>query len=342
MPPTGPHGRPRMVDVGRLAHVSAQTVSRYFSGHGYVSADARVRIEEAVATLGYRPNPAARQLRTNRSDAIGIIAMGPSNFGIWTILNGMTAQARREGYTLVIGQLEIVEPSPSSPREIRASLEQLLAAGVDGLVFATPYQGGEHLIGDAGERTPLVVVSERPGSPDNSARADSYHAGLLAMRHLIGLGHRRILHVGGDPTTAESAERERSYRDALAEAGLTALEVEGRDWTPEWGYEIGARVDADSFTAVFAANDLIASGFMSALRERGRVAPDDYSIVGIDDMPEMRFFAPPLTSVSLDFAEVGRVAIGMLVERIRTGRSLAQRVVEPRLRVRASTGAPSA
>lgn len=336
---SGVDGRPRMVDVAHLADVSAQTVSRYFTG-GYVGADARARIERAVAELGYRRHPAARQLKSNRTEAIGVIAMGPPNFGIWSILEGMTSGVRHAGYTLVIGQLDILPNHPGSAAEVEAAVDHLLRAGVDGVIIGTPYAGGEELIDPLITEVPIVVMSEHPDSTSNSVRVDSYQAGLLAMDHLLELGHRSILHVPGDPATIESIQREASYRDALARHDLALLTATGRDWTADAGYDIGMSVDPSDFTAVFAANDALASGFMSAMRTRGHEAPHDYSIVGIDNMPETRFYAPPLTTVSLDFKKLGEAAVEAILDRIRQGRSTEQFTVTPHLEVRQSTAPP--
>lgn len=337
---SGLDGRPRMVDVGRLANVSAQTVSRFFTG-GYVGADTRARIERAVAELDYRPHPAARQLKSNRADAIGVIAMGPPNFGIWSILEGLTSAVRRAGFTLVIGQLDILPNQEDSSAEVKAAVDHLLRAGVDGIIVGTPYAGGEELLDDLVSEVPVIVMSERPDSADNSVRLDSYQAGRLAMDHLIALGHRDILHVSGDPDTIESAQREAGYRDSLVRHGLHPLPISGRDWTADAGFHIGNSVDPANFSAVFAANDAIASGFMSAMRTRGFEAPRDYSIVGIDNMPETRFYAPPLTTVALDFVSLGEAAVEMILQRIREGRDVPQRTIEPHLEVRQSTSVAS-
>lgn len=334
--PTGRHGRPRMVDVGRAADVSAQTVSRYFTG-GYVGVEARARIEQAIEDLGYRFNTAARRLRVDRSNAVGIVSMGPQNFGVWSALGGVTEAARAAGMTVVIGQMDIEASDVDFTAALRTALGQLLLAGVDGVILGTPYQGGEttgiEVLGDL----PMVVLAERPHRPTNSAHVSSYEAARLAMEHLLELGHQRILHLGGDPETVESEERERGYRDALTDAGLDPLEVQQIDWTSDAGHELGQRVDVSQFTAVFAGNDALALGFLSALRDRGLTAPDDFSIVGIDDMPESRFFAPPLTTVALDFEALGREAFEMLTEIIRTGGVAGQRTIAPTLKVRRST-----
>lgn len=336
---SGLEGRPRMVDVGRLADVSAQTVSRYFTG-GYVAPTTRARIESAIQKLDYRPHPAARQLRSNRTEAIGVVALGAPNFGIWSLLAGIAAGVRQAGFTLMIGQLNILANRPDSKSEMEAAVDHLLLSGVDGIIVATPYAGGEHLLDDLAIDVPVVIMSEHPDSTDNSVRVDSYGAGILAMNHLIDLGHRHILHVSGDPTTIESAQRRASYYDSLAMHGLAQLPDVGYDWTADSGFDIGSTVDPRSFTAVFAGNDAIASGFMSAMRGRGLEAPTDFSIVGIDNMPETRFYAPPLTTVTLDFVSMGETAVQVMLRRILEKRSTPQHTITPHLEKRESTSPP--
>src|SRR5699024_85232 len=112
----------------------------------------------------------------------------------------------------------------------------------------------------------------------------------------------------------------------------------GDDWTGAAGYEAGRLADFSSFTAVFAADDELALGFAAAARERGLSAPDDYSLVGIDDMPEARYFAPPLTTARLDFVSLGRRAFDAVQHAIRTGEQLPHVVESPELVIRESTG----
>ncbi|WP_024287358.1 LacI family DNA-binding transcriptional regulator [Cellulomonas sp. KRMCY2] len=326
-----------MADVGRVAEVSAQTVSRFFTGSGYVSAPARERIEAAVAELGYRPNRTARSLRSSRSETVGVLAMGQSNYGLWSILGGLSRAARATGYSLLIAQLDIDTEDAGALAEVRHALDGFLSSRVDGIVVSTPFLGTEHLLDRIWDTLPVVTVSGRPWSGADAATADSYAAGLLATRHLTGLGHRRILHLAGPATRIEAVDRNRGYQDALAEHGAEPLPLVRGDWSAASGHAAGLTVDPDAFTAVFAGNDQMALGFMSALRSRGFAAPDDYSIVGIDDMPDARYFAPPLSSVYLDFTELGATAFAMIHERIRTGERLERRIVEPVLRAREST-----
>jgi len=329
-----------MADVGRIARVSAQTVSRYFTGNGYVSEQTRARIEAAVAELGYRPNRAARNLRINRSDTIGVLTVGPLNYGASTILTGLTESARKAHFPLMITHLALEMQDPSARTEVRLALDSFLSSRVDGIVVSTPYLGTEELLDHVWETVPVVTISGRPLSTADTADVDSHAAGLGATRHLTELGHRRILHLAGPADRNEAHERARGYHDVLAEAGLAPLPLVRGDWSAASGHAAGLAVDPATFTAVFAGNDQMALGFMAALRERGLVAPDDYSIVGVDDMPDARYFDPPLSSMFMDFATLGATAFHMIHHRIHTGERLARRVIPPVLVPRASSAPP--
>lgn len=338
---TGSPGRASMADVGRAAQVSAQTVSRYFTGTGYVSAQARARIESAVAELGYRPNHAARNLRTNRSGTVGVLALGPLNHGSSTILSGLTGAARDAGVALLIAHLDVDMEDPSAAVEVRRAIDGFLSARVDGMVLSTPYLGTEVLLEQIWDTIPVVTISGRPRSTADTVDVDSYAAARAATEHLVRLGHRRILHLAGPVDRNEAHERSRGYHDALVEAGLTPAPVVRGDWSAASGHAAGSTVDPGDFTAVFAGNDQMALGFMSALAARGVWAPAGYSIVGIDDMPDARYFTPALTTVFMDFHALGTGALEMLHHRISTGERLPRRVIAPVLRVRSSTAPPS-
>ncbi|WP_448059721.1 LacI family DNA-binding transcriptional regulator [Cellulomonas hominis] len=329
--------RPKMVDVGRLAGVSAQTVSRYFTGTGYVSAQTRRRIEAAISELGYQLNQSARNLRVNSTQTIGVLTTGPSFYGTWSILDGLSAAAHEVGYSLLISQVETAPTDPRSLEVIHAALDRFLSARVDGILVTSPYVGIEDALEHVWESVPVVILSGRTWPNADSATVDSYDAGVQATRHLVDLGHTRILHVAGPSNLNEAYERERAYRDVLRRAGLDPLPVPRGDWSAQSGHVVGKTVDPRTFTAVFSGNDQMALGFMSALRERGLTAPEDYSVVGVDDMPDARFYAPALTSVYMDFVGLGREGLELILSRIRTGQRVDRRVIAPELVVRSST-----
>lgn len=327
-----------MADVGRAAQVSAQTVSRFYTG-GYVSAETKGRIERAVRELGYRHSRLPQILRAQHTDTIGFLAMGPLNFGNTGILTGISRAARAEGQSLLTAQLDLDPDAPSTRGEVRRALGNFTSMRVDGIVVGTPYLGVETVLEDIGASVPVVSLSERATGGVTSVHADSYGAARLGTRHLLDLGHRRILHLAGPGNRNEASERVRGYRDELAAHDVDELPLlHCAEWDAQSGAAAAEAADPATFTGVLSANDEIALGFVSVLRERGFSAPADFSIVGIDDMPEATFFSPPLTTSRLDFEALGETAFRLLLDQIR-GTSAASRVLPSTLTVRSSTRA---
>jgi DNA-binding LacI/PurR family transcriptional regulator len=326
-----------MSDVGRMAGVSAQTVSRFFTGTGYVSEDTRSRIQHAIDTLGYRPNRIARNLHVARTDTIGVLTVGDFNYGSAQTLTGMSAGAQEADVSLITAHLELSEKL--RPRQVQVAIERMISMRVDGIIVSARIEGLEGiLIETVRDEVPVVVIAGRPDTSVDSIVADSYTAGSLVMSHLLELGHRSIVYLAGPVDSDESRERERAYHRSMSHAGIPALPiVAGGDWTSIAGYNAGLGANFESFTAVFAGNDELALGFMAAARERGLSIPEDFSIAGVDDMPEARFFAPALTTARLDFLTLGRKAFEMIRRRVETGESQERLLIAPQLVVRRST-----
>lgn len=329
-----------MADVARLAEVSTQTVSRYFTGTGYVRAETRKRIADAIRELGYIPNQAARNLRARRTNTIGVLSMGALNFGSAGILTGLGLAAREADVTLIIAQLDLDLEAKNWESEARRALDHFVAVQVEGIILSTPIAGADRLLARVGKEIPVFTVSELPRSQEASAGAHSYSAAFEATRYLIGLGHRDIVHVAGPATRNEAAERVRGYREAMENENLPSRVLGGAtDWSAASGFRAGESAGVSGFTAVVASNDEIALGFMSSLQNRGLRAPEDFSIVGVDDMPAAAYFSPPLTTMRLDFRALGVATFRMLHQQIRSGEHADHFVLEPELIVRASTAA---
>lgn len=339
---TPPAGRPSMADVARLAQVSTQTVSRYFTGVGYVRDETRERITAAVDDLGYRRNQSARRFRTQQTNMVGVLSMGPINYGSAEILTGLGLAAHAVGMTLTISQMDVDWRGGTWVDEVVQSLEHLLSIPVDGVVVVTPYAGIEDALRDRLGVTPLVTISDRPDSPTSVASIHAHAAARTATEHLLGLGHTRVVHVAGPPGRIDAHQRIRGYGDAMAAAGLepTVLEL-ATDWSPEAGFAAARELgEPGRFTAAFCANDEIALGFISGMEALGFRAPGDFSVVGLDDMPAAAYLSPPLTTIRLDFRRLGVEAFRMLRTELATGQPDAYRSVEPELVVRDSTAAP--
>ena len=333
--------RPSMSDVATLADVSAQTVSRYFSGRGYVGEDTRRRIAAAVQQLGYVPNRAAGSLRARHSGIIGLLNVGELNYGAAQILGGVSAAARRSGRMLMIAEVDPGLESRAWNEDVRSAVDHFLSAPVDGIIVSTALRGVDALLAPARERVQVVNLSARPRAELTDPSDPSSTVGDDATRHLVDLGHTRIAHLVGPRSRSEALDREAGYLRAMAEADLPPILLEGAtDWWATSGAAAADRSADLDVTAVFAANDELALGFMSRMAARGLHAPSDYSIVGVDDMPSAAFFDPPLTTISIDFTAIGEAAFDTALRaRDAGGDPEMPRSAQP-LVVRESTGPP--
>ena len=295
-------------DVARLAGVSHQTVSRVLNDLPNVRPATRVRVEDAIKQLRYRPSTAARSLVTRRSRTIGLITTGNPDYGPSSILLGFTEAARNARYLVSISSM--LETDVAS---MRAAVELLLSQNVEAVVLIAAHRGALEAIQGIDLGVPLLAVESSGRSGFHSVSIDQFRGAYDATNHLIALGHTTIAHVAGPDDSMDATERVRGWSAALSEHGLVAHEPLRGDWSPSSGFAAGLAL-APQFTAVFSANDQMALGLMHALGTRGVSIPGDVSVVGFDDIPEAEHFTPPLTTVRQDFAELGRTVMSTLLE----------------------------
>lgn len=325
-----------MHDVAALAGVSHITVSRVLNGYPSVRPATRERVLAAIATLGYRRNPAARALVTSRSGAIGVLAPEVAQHGPASSVLAVESAAREHGYHPLVTSAAVERAATV------AAVEFLLDQAVEALVVIAPHETVLAAIRDLDIRVPLVTLQapERPGGIGVDQAAGS----RLATEHLLELGHTRVQHLAGPERYLEAAARRAGFADAMARAGLSAGETLAGDWSAASGFAAATRLHPAT-TAVVAANDQMAIGLLAALADAGRRVPEEVSVVGFDDVPEAAFVRPALTTVHQDFALVGRRAVEVLLAQLDpdadTGADAAVAVIPPRLVVRASTAPPA-
>jgi len=304
--------RPVMTDVARLAGVSQKTVSRVINNAPNVSPDVRKRVDSAVAAVGYRPNSAARALVTKRTRVIGIITPGTALYGPSAQLFGVERAAWQAGYSVVI-----VSTADGSGEELRRAINRLIDHGVDGMVLAGPIPVA--LVSDVFRGVPAISVGD-PATGDFEFPAviiDQHSGALQATEHLLSLGHRTVWHVAGPVSWYSASVRVAGWREALHRAGAPVHEPLAGDWSARTGYHAGLELtERPDVTAVFAANDQMATGLMRAFKEKGRQIPEDVSIVGFDDAPDSEFLMVPLTTVRQDFTVITHRAVTELVRAI--------------------------
>jgi LacI family transcriptional regulator, galactose operon repressor len=330
-------------DVARAAGVHPGTVSRALNPatEGLVNPETVRRVRDAAATLGYRPNPMARGLKTNRTYTVGVLVPDIQNPLFPPIIRGIDDGLGAAGYTPLIANTD------NDRERERTDVEAMRARQVDGLITATARRDPEWLAGLAGVETPVVLVNR--GVADGSLSAtvpDDREGARLAVRHLAELGHRRIAHLAGPDELSTGHERRAGFEEAMRASGLAveaALVRTGRAFTEREGARLCAELlDVDaSVTGVVAGNDLMALGCYDVLAERGLGCPGRLSIVGFNDMPFADRFQPPLTTIRMPHYEIGVTAAGLLLERLQDEAAPPREVVLPvELVVRGSTGPP--
>ncbi|MET7686494.1 LacI family DNA-binding transcriptional regulator [Streptomyces sp. NPDC005483] len=308
--------RPTLEAVAARAGVSRATASRVVNGGDGVREPLVERVRRAVEELGYVPNQAARSLVTRRHDAVAVVVAEPETrvfadpfFALQ--LRGISKELTAHDQQLVLLLTE--------GRDDHVRVGRYLAGGhVDGaLVFSLHLDDPlPELIQRAGVPT---VFGGRPGWSDgttDAAYVDSDNRGGAreAVRHLVGLGRTRVAHITGPLDQTSAADRLDGFRDVMGDADPEL--VERGDFTPSGG-ERAMRALLDrcpDVDAVFAANDLTASGALRVLRERGRRVPEDVAVIGFDDMlPVAEQTDPPLTTVRQDIEEMGRLMARLLL-----------------------------
>lgn len=315
----------RMIDVARLAGVSQQSVSRVLNGGPHVSDDVKSRVDRAVRVLGYRRNTAARALATRKSMNVGVVCVGTSQHGPAQILNGIAEAAHENGYGVTLVTLGNIDR-----QSMRKGLDDLTANSVDGIVVLAPVEAAAAAV--EGIISPVPLVMFEPGIDDGGMiiSHDETLGARLAVRHLLELGHETVHHLSGPPGWLGSEARIEGWRQELTAAKRVAPNIYRGDWSSESGYRVGMEMLADGdVTAVFVANDQMSLGLLKAADELGLKVPQHLSIAGFDDIPESRFYKPALTTVRLDFFDLGRQSVGRLLHFIAEGETVKGPLIEP-------------
>jgi len=302
-------------DVARLARVHPGTVSRALNAEtrSLVNDETAERVLQAAQELGYRPNPIARGLKTNRSYTVGVVIPDLTNPLFPPIVRGIEERLGDAGYTSLIANTD------NDPERERVDFETMRARQVDGFITATARLDHELLseIADSGQ--PIVLVNRRVEDGALPAvAADDRRGARLAVEHLAGLGHREIAHLGGPQNLSTGHQRHLGFREAMEALGAVpdTLVRFGEAFTEAEGARLCRELlDASGdVTAIVAGNDLLALGCYDVLAERGLRCPRDVSVVGFNDMPFADRFHPPLTTIRIPHREMGAAAADLLLE----------------------------
>jgi len=343
MPATDPNGgKPRATirDVASAAGVSIATVSRVLNGRRDVSPQTREAVLRAVQEQGFAMNRNARALSGGKTGLVGVTVPLVNQAYFSVILSGIAETLYEQDMRIVL-----CPTLHQHEREVNL-LDRLMHGTTDGAVLTLPEESNRELRALMRQGLPFVVIDPRIPLDETIPAVSAGHAAGArdATEHLLSLGHRRIGAITGPPTWMASTERLDGYRAALAAAGVLpdpAL-VRPSDFRVESGQEAAASLLdlPDRPTAIFAFNDNIAIGVLQAARARGLRVPEDISVVGFDDSEHSALVSPALTTVRQPLAEMGRMAVSLLLRLIENQSVETLRIeLATRLVVRGSTAA---
>ncbi len=329
--------RVKMADVARTAGVSVATVSKVVNGRYGVSQRTLERVQEVIAELGYEASLGARSLRSYRTNVLGILVAEFEPFSA-ELLKGAGSVVSATGYEL------LAYSGPGGSSEVgweRRYLSRLSGTLIDGAVIVTP------TVVETRSGVPVVAVDPHAGPTGMpTVDSDNLAGAVLAARHLLDLGHRRIAFLGGRPDLESARLREQGFRDAMADAGVPVDEsLVGRGDYRRGTARAPARVlldRPDPPTALFAANDLSALAVLDVARELGLAVPHDLSVIGFDNVPESALSDPPLSTVEQPLREMGAAALRLLVDLLAGNDTITHLRLPTSLVARASTAPPRA
>lgn len=323
--------RASLSDVAKLAGVSVRTVSNVVNGYQHVAEATRAHVQRALDELDYRPNLAARSLRTGRSGIVTLAVplVDAPYFG--ELAREIVRAAERHSYTVLIEQTD------SSSQHEKGLFTGAASHLIDGLILSPVGMSAEELR-DLHAEIPLVLLGEQiSGRLADHVAIDNVAAARTATAHLLDQGRRRIAAIGCHPESESAGARLRyhGYEAALADAGIAVtpqlvMRMPGIDLNRRGGAEAMARllIRDPIPDAVFCYNDLTALGASRSLLERGYRVPDDVAVVAIDDIEDGRYSTPSLTTISPNKSQIADLALDLLVERITGNRSQEPREIE--------------
>jgi LacI family transcriptional regulator len=310
--------RATIKEVAKAAGVSTQTVSRVINDRPDVAPDTRVRVQQIIEDLDYRPSALARSLIQQRSYTLGVVTAGLKYIGPSRTLNGIATRAEALGYALLLEELPRFHTEDPDPL-----LESLLARHVDGIVWAVPEVGDNHrwvdeILDDV--PVPVVFLTMQPRPGISTVCVDNYVGGMRATRHLLDQGCRQVGHISGPLDWWEARQRKQAWQDTLEKDGIRvdpAHSVEG-NWSSSSGETAFIQLleSYPSMDAVFVGNDQMALSVLRTLHRRGIQVPHDIAVVGFDNMIESAYFWPALTTVNHDQLELGSRAVQEVVDQI--------------------------
>lgn len=295
-------------DVAKEAGVSPQTVSRVANGSGAVRPETRRKVEVAMERLGYRPNYAARALKSGRFNNVGVLLSHMSAYGNARTLEGIVSAAADNGYSTTIRTIDNLQD-----RSLSGALKLVDQLPLDGAIVIMERDFTDFNQFKPSHDLPVVLISEEPANYCPTVDSDSYGCSIAAVDYFLSKGHKTVYHIAGPSISRAAQSRTRGWRDALAQVGIPAPPMYVGDWEADSGYQAGlALAHEHDCTAIYAANDQMAYGAMLGLRAAGKRVPQDVSVIGVDDSLSGIVPRLELTTLRLKFNTVGNEAFSMI------------------------------
>jgi DNA-binding LacI/PurR family transcriptional regulator len=321
-------GRSTIKEVASVAGVSTQTVSRVINERPDVSPETRKRVQTVIEELGYQPSALARSLIRQRSQTLGVVIAGLHYIGPSRVLSGIAAAAEKAGYSLLLKELPRFDEN-----EIEPIFQALLSRHVDGIIWAVPEVGENHLwVHEMGmdPGIPLVYLTMEPQENISVVAIDNYLGGQMATAHLLKQGYQKIGHVSGPLDWWEARQRMAAWKDTLLGAGHEAADSQWAEgnWSPASGVQAVETLFSryPGMDAIFVANDQMALSVMQFITQKGLRIPEDIGIAGFDNIPESAFFSPPLTTIQQDQYNIAKLAVEEIIQLIEAGWQDAEQV----------------
>lgn len=334
---------PKLKDVAKRSGFSVGTASAVINNNPWVSEETRRRVLKAIKELNYQPNQLARNLRTQKTNTIGVIVPDITNPFFPQIIRSIDALARQYGYLIILCD---------SNENYQIGIETfkvLLQKKVDGIILIGGIVPKEELVKFLSDKHPLIVVIERDYEIPDIATVivDAVKGGYTATKHFLSLGYSHVGIITGpldDEFSHGSFGRYKGYQMALEEYNISFNQsmVKQGDFTFDGGYRAMKQFldDTPQVRAIFASNDLMAIGAIEAIKEQGLRIPEDIALVGYDDIPEASYISPALTTIRLPQKQLGHKAVEIILTRL-LGKhdSPLKKVLPTKLIVRQSCGA---
>jgi LacI family transcriptional regulator len=301
-------------DVADKAGVSFKTVSRVINNETNVKKDTINKVKSAIKELNYRPNVFAQSLAGGKTRIIGLIYDNPNPVYISHIMDGVLSYCYQMEYAVII------HPCKFKDKDLLSVMSELIKkTRLTGMILTPPLSDSQELLGMLDEiEIPNVLIS--PGSEDidaNCVTTNDYDSSKKMTQHIIKKGHKKIAFIKGHPDHLALSNRTNGYMDALEEAAIginDSFIMQGYN-SYESGIECGKQLIAlkEKPTAIFAANDEMASGVMKVILDSGYEVPKDFSIAGFDDTPVTQMLNPPLSTVKQPLEKMGELAAKKLI-----------------------------